>query len=63
MKPRISETDFAALVARTGIALSPAERQDIFDVFGLIEAMQDRIHAPLPREAEPALTFRPDEAA
>lgn len=63
MKPRISETDFAALVAQTGITLTPAERQDIYDVFGLVEAMRDRVHAPLPREAEPSLTFRPDGGA
>ncbi len=63
MKPTISEADFAVLVAQTGLPLSPAQSHDIYEVYGLIEAMRDRVHAPLPREAEPALVFTPHGGA
>ena len=57
MKPRISEADFAVLVAQSGLTLTPGQRQDIYDIYGLVEAMRDRVHSPLPREAEPSLVF------
>ena len=63
MKPTISEADFAVLVAQTGLPLSPAQSHDIYEVYGLIEAMRDRVHAPLPREAEPGLIFAPHGGA
>lgn len=58
MKSRLSEDEFAVLVARSGLTLNAEQRRDIHDVFGLIEAMCDRVHAPLPRAAEPGLVFR-----
>ena len=61
MQPRINEADFAVLVAQTGLTLTPTQRQDIYDAYGLVEAMRDRVHAPLPRAAEPALTFKPHQ--
>jgi hypothetical protein len=59
VKPRISEDSFAVLMAQTGLTLTPAQRRDIYDAYGLVEAMRDRVHAPLPRAAEPSLTFKP----
>jgi hypothetical protein len=63
VKPKISEADFAVLVAQTGLTLTATQRQDIYDVYGLVEAMRERVHAPLPREAEPSLIFQPQGAA
>ena len=63
MKPTISEADFAVLVSQTGLTLTAGQSHDIYAVYGLIEAMRDRVHAPLPREAEPSLTFEPQGAA
>ncbi len=63
MKPKISETDFAVLVGQTGLPLTASQSHDIYEVYGLIEAMRDRVHAPLPREAEPSLIFQPHGAA
>lgn len=63
MKPTISEADFAVLVAQTGLPLTPGQSHDIYEVYGLIEAMRDRVHAPLPREAEPSLIFVPQGGA
>jgi hypothetical protein len=58
MKPSISEQDFSVLVAQSGLPLSPEQKQDLFQVYGFIEQQVARVHAPLPREAEPALIFR-----
>jgi hypothetical protein len=59
MKPSISETDFAVLVAQTGLPLSAEQRADIYAIYGLVEQQVARMHAPLPRAAEPALVFKP----
>jgi hypothetical protein len=58
MKAGISEPEFYALVAQSGLPLSPEQKQDLFEIFGFIEQQVARVHAPLPREAEPALIFR-----
>ncbi len=60
MTPEISEHDFAVLVAQSGLTLSPEQRRDLFGVYGYLEQQVARVHAPLPREAEPALVFRPE---
>ncbi|MDJ0390469.1 hypothetical protein QMO56_20350 [Roseomonas sp. E05] len=58
MKPRISEADFAVLVEQSGLPLSLEQRRDLFAVYGHLEQQVALVHAPLPREAEPALVFR-----
>lgn len=58
MSPKITEAEFDALVARSGIPLSPAQKAGIHAVFGGVEAMQALIRTPVPAaEAEPATTF------
>jgi hypothetical protein len=59
MKPNVSEADFTVLVNQTGLPLSAEQRADIYAVYGLIEQQVARVHAPLPRAAEPALIFKP----
>ena len=61
MKPKISEADFDVLMAQTGLTLSATQQKDIYDVYGLVETMRERVHAPLPREAEPSLIFHARE--
>ena len=63
MKPTISQAEFAVLVTQTGLTLTAEQSHDIYAVYGLIEAMRDRVHAPLPRGAEPSLIFQPQGAA
>jgi hypothetical protein len=58
MTPSISEQDFSVLVAQTGLPLSPEQKRDLYEIYGFIEQQVARVHAPLPREAEPALIFR-----
>ena len=58
MPPKITEAEFEALLARAGIALSPAQKSGIHPALSGLEAMQALIRTPLPEAtAEPATTF------
>jgi hypothetical protein len=59
VKASITEQDFAVLVTRAGLPLSAEQRTDLYAVYGLLEQQLARVHAPLPREAEPSLIFAP----
>ena len=61
MPARLSQEDFAALVRRAGVAVSPDEIAELYGAWENVEPMLDRIRAGTrPREAEPALIFRPE---
>lgn len=60
MNPSIDLETFAAMMARTGLSLTPAQVSEIYQGYGGLEAMLARVNVPLPREAEPALTFDPE---
>ena len=60
MPPKISMAEFEVLVAQAGLPLSPAQKQELHQHYGLLESMVARVNTPLPREAEPALTFTPE---
>jgi hypothetical protein len=60
MPPKISMAEFEVLVAQAGLPLNPAQKQEIHQAYGLLEAMLARVNTPLPREAEPALIFVPE---
>lgn len=61
MSATLPQGDFAALVRRTGVDLSPAEIAELYEVWENVETMLQRIRAGTrAREAEPALIFRPD---
>ncbi|MSP04788.1 MAG: hypothetical protein EXR05_06035 [Acetobacteraceae bacterium] len=56
-----TETDLAAILARTGLRLTVAQMQSLPLGVAIIQEMIDRVNKPLPREAEPAVMFRPDQ--
>lgn len=60
MKPKISEADFNVLIAQTGLPLTEAQKQVLYEPYALVEAMVERVTKPLPREAEPAVIFTPE---
>lgn len=60
-KPSISKAEFAVLVKQTGLVLTKAQRATLYEGFAYVEYMVARVHTPLPREAESALIFRPEE--
>ena len=61
MKPSISLEEFATLLKPTGLKLTPEQVSRIYEGYGYLEALIARVNAPLPRDAEPALTFAAEE--
>jgi hypothetical protein len=54
---RIDEAELTVLLGRGGLKLTPDQVRAILPGAELFRGMIARINAPLPREAEPALTF------
>ena len=56
------EAEFEALVRRSDLTLTPAQRKDLRIGYGYIKSMAARVRGQdkRPREAEPATIFRPD---
>ena len=54
---RKDEAELAVLLDRAGLKLTPDQVRAILPGAEIFRAMIARINAPLPREAEPALTF------
>ena len=58
---RTTREDFEALVRRTGVTLTPAQTETIYEGWGFVEPMLERIRTHgRDRAAEPAHVFRPD---
>jgi hypothetical protein len=53
----LTEAAFDSLVAQTGLPLNEAQKAMLREVYPMLAAMVERVTAPLPREAEPALIF------
>ncbi len=61
MPPTTSLPDFEALVRRAGLAITPEQVAELYAGWAHVEPMLARLRAPgRGREAEPALTFRPE---
>jgi hypothetical protein len=59
--PVIDEAEFARIVARNGLNLAPDQVRAILPSVAIFQQMIARVNAPLPREAEPALTFNVEQ--
>ena len=57
MPPSIDETELAAILKRAGLTLTPAQVKEILPGAVIFQGLIARVNAPLPREAEPAITF------
>lgn len=55
--PSIDEAELAVLLKRAGLALTANQVKAILPGADIVQRMIGRVHAPLPREAEPASTF------
>jgi hypothetical protein len=53
----MDEKELALLLARSGLQLTAEQVRAMLPGVPAIQAMIDRINAPLPREAEPAAMF------
>ena len=51
------EAELNAMLLRAGLRLTPDQVKAILPGADIVRRMIDRVNAPLPREAEPALTF------
>ncbi len=54
---KITKDSFDTLVAQTGLPLSAAQTATLFAVYPTLLELIARAGAPMPREAEPSLTF------
>jgi hypothetical protein len=55
--PPIDEAELARMLARAGLNLTPDQVRSILPGTAIVRRMIERVNAPLPREAEPAVTF------
>jgi hypothetical protein len=55
--PLIDEAELNGMLVRAGLALTPDQVKAILPGALIFQRMLARVNAPLPREAEPALTF------
>ena len=53
----IDEAELKAMLARAGLPHSPEQVKAILPGAEIVQRLLARVNAPLPREAEPALTF------
>ena len=60
MRDRSSEAEFDALLALSRMTLTSEQRATLLEGYHHLSAMLAHLHGPLAREAEPAVTFKPD---
>ena len=56
-EPKLPRAAFDAMIARAGLSLSTAQADEIYAAYGTLEMLCERLHAPLPPEAEPAIIY------
>jgi hypothetical protein len=59
--PPIDEAELQRILARAGLELTPEQVRSILPGAAIVQRMIARVNAALPREAEPAVTFRVDK--
>ena len=60
-EPPLSEADLAAILARAGLWLTQDQVRAVLPGAEIMRELIERVRAPLPREAEPAVIFRADQ--
>jgi hypothetical protein len=61
--PKTTIEDFTGLVRRAGLTLTAAQVKEIHNAWGYVEEMLERVRTPLlPRDAEPATIFKPENS-
>ena len=60
--PPIDESELQRMLARAGLDLTPDQVRSIMPGAAIVRRMIERVNAPLPREAEPAVTFKAEKA-
>jgi hypothetical protein len=57
----IDEDELSQMLNRAGLILTPEQVRAILPGAEIFRRMIERVNAPLPREAEPALTFKVEQ--
>ena len=57
----IDEAELQRLLARAGLDLTPEQVRSILPGAAIVRRMIERVNARLPREAEPAVTFKAEK--
>ncbi len=57
----IDESELKMLLARAGLPHSPEQVKAILPGAEIVQRLLARVNAPLPREAEPVLTFKAEQ--
>ena len=60
-QPPTDETELQRVLARAGLNLTPDQVRSILPGAAIVRRMIERVNAPLPREAEPAVTFKAEK--
>lgn len=60
-KAAIDEQELGQMLNRAGLPLTPEQVRVIMPGAEIFQRMVERVNAPLPREAEPALTFTAEQ--
>lgn len=60
--PKATRVEFAAMVRRADLKLTDANIDELYQVWGHVEAMMERLRTPAPGlDAEPAHIFKPED--
>ncbi len=59
--PKIDEATLSGMMSRAGLNLSPEQVRAVLPGAAVFRQMIERVNAPLPREAELALTFNVEQ--
>ena len=59
--PPIDEAELQRTLARAGLTLTSDQVRSILPGAAIVRVMIERVNAPLPREAEPAVTFKAEQ--
>jgi hypothetical protein len=57
---KLDQETFGAIIDRSGLTLSDAQKSVLFEAYPMFQAMIARATSPLPREAEPSVIFVPE---
>jgi hypothetical protein len=60
-QPSLDEAQLAAALERAGISLEPDRVRDLLPGAAIIQRLIDQVNLPLPREAEPSVTFTSEQ--
>jgi hypothetical protein len=58
--PKLPRAGFDLLLARAGLTLSEAQKAELYIAYASLEMLCERLHEPLPLDAEPAVMFACD---